>query len=171
MNKGFTFIDVSIALLILSILLSIAIPALSSFLTNSRLVSVTNELVVSLNLARSEAVKQKHQVTIRRTSSTEKTWEKGWSIFSDHNNDGILNGPDQLIRTIDPLSDGYTIRTGNNFKDWVAYLPNGLSRSGRGLGNGTFRICPPDHNLKKARRVVVNSVGRIRSAKTASSCP
>lgn len=69
-----------ISLVILSILLSVAVPSFSRLLAEQRLREASSELRMSLSLARSEAVKRNQSVVvIPRTGG----WGKGWCLESN----------------------------------------------------------------------------------------
>ena len=170
-NNGFSLVEIIITLAIASIIISAGVPALTGFVEKNRIATATNTVVLALNLARSEAIKRRVQVTMRRGGSTQRAWEEGWSVFTDNNGNGQQDPEDMLLTTFPELAHGYTLRTGGNFRDWIAYLPTGVSRSGNGLGNDTFRVCPPDGDASKANRVVVNQTGRPRLRKIPTTCP
>ncbi len=170
-NSGFSLVETIVSMAIASVVIFTAVPTLTEFVEDNRIASTTNTVVLSLNLARSEAIKRRKQVTMKRKGSTESVWERGWTVFTDHNGNGNKDTEDLLLATFPELEHGYTLRTGNNFRTWIAYLPTGTSKSGSGLGNDTFRVCPSDGDVNNASKVVVNQVGRPRLRKTSSQCP
>jgi len=155
------------------VVISTAASVLTQLIEKNRLASTTNSVVLVLNLAGSEAIKRRMQVMMRRNggSTGVRVWEDGWIIFTANNGNGDRDAGDILLATFSQPDHGYTLRTGNNFKDWVAYLPTGISRSGSGLGNDIFRVCPPGGSVSSASRVVVSQTGRPRLRKTSGQCP
>ncbi|MDF1688501.1 MAG: GspH/FimT family pseudopilin [Cycloclasticus sp.] len=184
-QQGFTLIELLTTVIIAGILLAIAVPSYQEFIRKNHTVTQTNNLVSALNLARSEAIKRGIQVTIHRKGSTSQVWNSGWDIYTDIDGDGSLTddadanlcetGEDCLLRTYDSLPDGYTLRTGANYDDWVAYLPSGLSRSSSGTANDTFRVCANYTDnaeaMAKGRAITVNTSGRPRTSIGTASCP
>lgn len=170
-QKGYSLVEIIIAIAIASITTNIAISSFGTILEKNRTVASANDVILSLYLARSEAIKRRTQVSMVRNSTDEKVWEEGWVVFADQDGDGTLDADDTVIRRFSPITSGHTIRTGSNFKDWVAYLPTGFSKSGRGLGNDTFRVCPGSMDTSLSRKVVVNNVGRAKVLETAKQCP
>lgn len=156
---GFTLVELMIVLAIAGIVMTVGIPSFSQSITNSRLTTNINELVTSLNLARSEAVKRNQPVTIRKISTE---WESGWSIFTDADGDGVQEAGDTLLKTYGAMPDDYTLRgTTPGFTNRITFKASGLS------GNGSFVLCDnsdsnnvPEANTSKL--VIVNTVGRVR---------
>ncbi|TAK62529.1 GspH/FimT family pseudopilin [Methylobacter sp.] len=168
-SLGFTLIELIVTISIVAILVGIAIPSFSSVIRSTRLTTYANELVTSLNLARSEAVKRGVQVSVRRKGSTNQNWDSGWDIFTDLDGDGILDTVDTLLKTYPALTNGFTLRTGTaGYQDFAAYLPSGLSLSSIG---DTFRLCDSSADTLNSRAIEINAVGRSRTYQGTTACP
>lgn len=63
-NAGLTLLELLVTLVIVVILLSIAIPSMSSLISSARLSSQSDLLITTINLARSEAIKRRADVTL-----------------------------------------------------------------------------------------------------------
>ncbi len=177
--QGFTLIELMITLVVAAILLSLSVPSFQTTIRNSRTVTNANQLIATLHLAKSEAIKRGLQVSIRHKGTTDNVWEGGWDIFADVNADGSFNddgdtnlcetGEDCLIKTTSFLSNGYTLRT-TNYAEWMAYLANGMPAS-IGLTNDTFRLCDDLADTTTSKAIIVNRTGRVRTQTTTASCP
>ncbi len=165
---GFTLVELMVTLVVASILLMVGVPSFIETIRRNRTVSQANELVTALNLARSEAVKRGMQVTVLRTGAE---WEDGWQVFVDEDGDGVVDAGDTVLQEYAALSEGYTLRTGGNFTEWVAYLPSGLNDGSGSLNNDRFRLCTDEQDTAKGRDIVVNAVGRVDVEQGATSCP
>lgn len=169
-NFGVTLIELIMTISIAFILMGIAIPNFISIISSNRLTTYANELVASLNLARSEAVKRGVQVSVRRKGNSSQNWDAGWDIFTDLNGNGVLDVDDDvLLKTHPTLINGFTLRTGTtDYQDFAAYLPSGLSLSSIG---DTFRLCGSSADSSNARAITINAVGRPKATEGTTVCP
>ena len=85
MNKqsGFTLIELMVTISILAILLGIGVPSFRTMIEESRIRSVSTDIVRALELARSEAVKRGTPITLCASSdqaTCSGTWVNGWLV-------------------------------------------------------------------------------------------
>jgi len=86
-EKGFTLVELIITLAIASILLSMAVPSFTTTIKNNRLTTQANELISSINYARSEAIRRGTSVSL---TSASVNWHTGW-VIADNNDTTIRN--------------------------------------------------------------------------------
>lgn len=79
-QRGFTLQELIIVILIVGIMASLAAPSFQSFIQNQRVQSLSSELLTSLTLARSEAIKRNNNVVVTPVSGV---WHNGWVISAD----------------------------------------------------------------------------------------
>lgn len=165
-RRGFTLVELLLVLAIGAILLAIAIPGYAFLVSTSKLAAVTNDLVSSIQVARSEAIKRGMRVTVCKSSSTSSSspscdpsaeWQQGWLIFVDGGTRGVIDSGDTLLWMQVSAPTTVTI-TANNFNRYISYLPSGVSQGSNGLGNGTMHICVAGNQ----RDVIINTIGRPR---------
>ena len=117
-ERGFTFIELMVTLAIAAILLTTAVPSMRDLIRNNRLAGATNTFVSSLNVVRSEAVKQGRNATLCVSSNTtnpaptctgENNWRLGWLAWVDSNINGALDSPGEIVRIVEPLPTTLTV--------------------------------------------------------------
>lgn len=106
-------------------------------------------------------------------------WERGWLVFRDPNYNGRVNDPDEIdacgsardciLAIFPPLPSGFTLRTGINIANWIAFEPDGSPRGSNGLASDTFRLCW-EKDSTHAQSIVIRS-GRPRLEPGAKTCP
>ena len=194
-HSGFTLIELLVTLIIVSVLLSVGIPSLKSFMQGNQLVASTNELISAFHVARSEAIKLNNSVTICEstdgttcTSPGTGNWEEGWIVFvdGDSNQAGTEEdcaddntGTDCLLRSHAGFTDNQLTVAGADAGDVAigssTFNSRGLPRDVAGSSqSGTFSVCSLDGsgNTINSRAVVLSLSGRVRvSDNAAVSCP
>ena len=172
-KSGLTLPELMVSVCIIGFLAAFAVPNFMNMIAENRLTSSTNELVAALAFTRSEAIKRGVQVTIKHKDNTPKQWEEGWDIFTDSNGNGLIDesSPDVLLIAHESLPEGYTLRTGSNYAEWIAYLEAGNFRSSSGFANDTFRLCDESADKKRSRAIIIK-MGRVRiEANKVKECP
>lgn len=88
---GFTLIELLVTLAVLAIGLAIAVPSFMDMIAKNRIIGVTNALIADMQLARQEAIKRGHMVSIsfrwRRiegNANTTDSWCYGFGQNSMH---------------------------------------------------------------------------------------
>jgi len=170
-SKGFTLIELFVALLIRGTFLLLAVPSFSGLIRSNRLVTQSHNFVTAARFARTEAISRNVSVLFcARTlyvCSGQPEWSSGWIAFVDSNNNGQVDKT-EILRMFDELAEGYSLQP-NVTAGWLIYYPDGSVRRGGGSGGlplMTFRLCAPDAkdgNLKEfSREIVINATGRMR---------
>jgi type IV fimbrial biogenesis protein FimT len=141
-QKGVTLIELMVALTVASILLGAAIPSFQQTIINSRLSTIANEFMSSINYIRSEAIKAGRSVTLCKSTdgsscSTSNTvyWDSGWIAFLDLDADGALDTGETILRTWPALGSLYTLRS-SEFTNFIRYNSQGAA-----ISQGTFAVC------------------------------
>lgn len=75
---GFTLIELLVTITVLIILAFIAVPNYNSFVANQRIKTASFDVMSTIVLARSEALKRNTNVTV--TPTTGSDWASGWSV-------------------------------------------------------------------------------------------
>ncbi len=161
---GLSLLELFISLGILSILLSISLPDLSEF-TGSISGDVTlRKLASAVQLSKSTAIATDTTVTLCRSISgltCGGRWQDGVIIFTDRNQDQLINESDRLVRHI-------TLPNGNGHIKFRAFQ-NKQTLQLTSLGttvyqNGNFTYCPFSGNHLFARQLIISRTARMRFA-------
>lgn len=84
---GFTLIELMVTISIATILLSVAVPSFTKLIRSNQITTGANELVSSLILARSEALKRSGSVSVcasmDQVSCSGTEFSAGWIVFAD----------------------------------------------------------------------------------------
>ena len=86
-THGFTAIELLIVMVIIAVVVTIAMPDLSNLLVNQRLRAAGTDLMSSLIVARSEAIKRNGPVEVRPASGVD--WTQGWVVNATVSNEQI----------------------------------------------------------------------------------
>lgn len=166
-TQGFTLPELLTAVAIAAILLAVASPNLKSFMAKDRIASSMNELVASLQLARSEAVKRMTPVTVCVSSNgtscvgnSSQAWEAGWIVFV-----GTSSSLQEVLRVSEALPTGYTARSNSKIGDYVTYLANGRGQTSNTSNTGGQLVFCSNTDTSTLHAVLVAVSGRIYSAK------
>jgi type IV fimbrial biogenesis protein FimT len=160
-NSGYTLLELLVTVSVLAIAVAAAGPAVSGFVETNRVAARVNDLVSSLNFARSEAVTRGQPVSAcpanaSRTACAGTTdWSAGWLVFTDASGiAGSVDGVDEILRVIKPLTTGERLSSVAT-RD-VRYLPTGFLAAAAGPFTLSTRSCSGEH----ARRIAITPQGR-----------
>jgi type IV fimbrial biogenesis protein FimT len=110
--RGFTIIELLITLALLSIIVAFAVPAFNNIILNNRFTSYSNSLVAALALARSEAIKQNTNVSLRNIAAdVNNEWGGGWEVR--------LTATAATIRTFEPIFNEYTLNSAGDISEFI----------------------------------------------------
>ena len=164
--RGVTLLELMIALLIASVMLTIGIPSFQAVLDNQRLTVATNEMVMSLNLAKSEAIKRVAYVTLCKSNNgvactAGGAWNDGWIVFA---NSGVANldaidAGDEIIRIYPKLRESIDLTPTGTIVDFLSFRPSGTLGTSVANMTGTLTVCD-ERGAEHARGVLLEASGR-----------
>jgi type IV fimbrial biogenesis protein FimT len=101
--RGVTLIELLIVMAIIGVLLSLGVPSYRSFSNNSRISGAINALLGDLQFTRAEANKRGSFVSAcasvsGSTCSASTSWDTGWIVFVDNNNNGTVDADEAILR-------------------------------------------------------------------------
>jgi type IV fimbrial biogenesis protein FimT len=157
-SPGFTMIEMMLALTVLAVLISLAVPSLHGALQRNRISAAANELVAHINLARLHAVTRREVTVVCPGSATtgcrgDNRWDRGWIVFRDPDRDGAPNARTDVLRVAGRIDRLHADSAG---RTRIRYRPTGFAPG----TNLTIKLCDPASRLSRA--VIVSNPGRPR---------
>lgn len=155
-RRGFTIVELLVALAVASVLLSLALPAFNGFIAQRDITSRVNDLVLSLNYARSEAARTGGLVSVQAidASTAGNEWGPGFCVVQG--NPGDCSGA--RLRTFDGYTDGtFNGMTTLDGVEAFGFNSRGLMTVGAA---GTIELCHADTDIDPGRTVTISAIGR-----------
>jgi type IV fimbrial biogenesis protein FimT len=176
-HRGFTLLELMLTITIAAVILGLGIPNMVQFIRNGRLTSAANDLLASVYMARTEAIKRRLPTRICFSADPtaalpvcDGTGMQGWVSWVDTNNDGDADAGEAIIARHGALPATLTLKSKpNGNAGYVAYRASGFSppaaddltgivlcdlRGNQALYGGT--------DISAARGVLISATGRPR---------
>jgi type IV fimbrial biogenesis protein FimT len=169
--RGFTLLELLVAVTATLVLLLVAAPSMSAVINSMKLTSASNNLLSHIYLARSEAIKRKGRVVLCKsadgaTCASSGGWEQGWIVFHDSNNNGVIDAGELVIARQQSLPAALKLTGNQNVAKYVSFESSGSTRLvGGGFQAGTLTLCRQSASANEARQIILNAVGRPRVQK------
>lgn len=161
--RGFTLLELMVTLAVAVVLLTIAIPSYRSVVTRNSLASNVNDLVGSLNYARSEAVGRGTTVYVcasrnQTSCRNDGIWSDGWIIYAPAP-DAADTSPDadNIVRVHGATGSGFTVTANGG-------APLSFNADGFAIVGRTFTATTEDGQTSTS--ITVASTGRVDSSST-----
>ena len=135
-SNGYTLPELLITVSVIAIMLSVAVPNMTSLVKDNRVASELNTLMANIHLARNEAAKRDVRVILCRSANpnlsvptcggSANNWSTGYLMFTgEDGNNTYQAGTDTLIRIGQPTEDGVRLRTASTWNNNLEINPNG----------------------------------------------
>ncbi len=158
--KGYTLLELLMTMVIAVVLLGIGVPGLQSFIKNNRILAQSNGLMTIIKVARSEAMTQRTNVTVCRTTDNVKcsdTTGNNYIAFTDTGVANEVDGTDTIIEqmTVDIAQLSFEISAGTSIR---------FNSRGSANAKTTITICD-DRGDNYRRGITIDLIGRSQTAK------
>ena len=170
-QAGVTLVELLIVVVLAAILMSIGVPSYKYVTNSNRMSTEINSLLGDLQYARSEAVREGQNVTVCVAQSTNPaspscaasgtaTWQNGWIIFADVNNNGTIDTNEPVLRIQNAFTTSDTL-VANPATSTISFEKEGFAH----LGNATTRFTLNDSGADTtyARCLDINQAGMMQT--------
>jgi type IV fimbrial biogenesis protein FimT len=165
-SAGFTLLELMVAVGIAAIVLAVGVPSFSSSIDNQRMTSATNDLVMTMNLAKSEAIKRVAYVSVCKSSNgatctAGSDWNQGWIVFANNGNTnlGSVDAGDEVLRVFEGVSDRVDINAVGGVANFLSFRPSGTVGTNLANITGTLVACD-ERGADFARGVSIQPSGQ-----------
>jgi len=185
-QNGFTLVELMVTLLVAGIILGVGVPNFQEFIANNRMATATNDIISSLHIARSEAVKRRMNVTVcssanwdaaNPTCDAAGALGNGFIIFSDCSAAAPCGAPNLVVDAFDtvvrargpmPQGIGALVTTDAAGPQYFSFGPTGFPRQATGFAApvANIQLCDArgDHdiggNISAGRWLQITPTGR-----------
>lgn len=140
-SPGFTLIELMVTVAVAALLLGIAAPSFRDMTVRNRVSTYSNDLIASVNYARSEAVRRGAPISICRSgdgTSCSGSWSDGWIVFAntDNDNPADVDAGEMVLKAQQGLAPNYTLGADASFVTSVTYRSDGAAND-----TGMFAVC------------------------------
>jgi type IV fimbrial biogenesis protein FimT len=176
---GISIVELVVSLAVVSILATAGVPAFSNFIQSNRLNGSSFDMLATINLARTEAVKRRTRVVLCRSADptlptpscggSANTWTTGWLVFASGDNNNTYEAGTDTVLGIGLLdSSNVTIITNNTSNSNLEYNSDGTTNESGGTAR--FAVCDKRGGAY-GRQINVPPHGRPRFVKGNSANP
>lgn len=130
-RKGFSLIELLVAISIVATLLTVGVPSYREYIERQRAVSLANQIVADIHMARSEALRREGEVALVRTGAN---WAEGWKLVADGS--PIPDGSERIV--FSPLGGLLTPSGGTEIS--ICSRPDGTGKRWRVVLSGSGHV-------------------------------
>ena len=168
-QEGVTLIELLVTLSVVAIIVAIGVPAMRDFFAMNQMSAAVNDIVTSLHLARSEAIKREVSTTLcpsanwdtpNPTCTPLASLADGWIVVADP------AGAAMVVQVHDPLPQGIQLNV--DFNDSINFNASGLPGNANADGEFNLLLCDDrgDHDtgggIAAGRWINIRGTGRPR---------
>ena len=160
-KEGFSLIELLVCIGIVSLLITISLPSMTSLTGRQRVAAQIVEIRNALQLARSLAVMEGEIWKVCMLDTQQNCVKQNGdtlTVFRDDNNDNQRNQDEKSAKT--STIEKLNIKLSASNRAYIRFKMTGES-----MESGNFEVCASDPNVIKGRQVIIYRSGRIRLSK------
>ncbi len=135
-QSGFTLLELMLALTVIGVLVGVGVPTMRTMTLNNRLTSLSNDMLASMQHARTEAVKRQTGVVLCATldaTVANPTCTNGaataWIVFQDTNGNWQADAGEPIIERHPPIDPTIFVRS-DGTAPLISFSPSGFATPG-----------------------------------------
>ena len=162
-DKGFTLVELIMALGVLGLTMAFAVPSFVTVISNNRISSSANDFVGSLQLAKAESAARIEPTTICKKNIagtgclTSGDWQQGWIVFSDNNGNAAVDAGDTVVLNHEALDSQITFNGTAGVTNSITFNPSGRTSI---TGTQVLIMCDARGFAESAKGILVTITGR-----------
>jgi len=174
--RGFTLVEMMVTIGAAAILIGLAVPSFMNTIQDAHMTAAANDMLMSMQLARSEAIKRHTPVTICNTANPNADppgcdgdgWGDGWLVFVDSTEanpdpNGSFDDGEELIRIARGFKKDKIIATAADnaapLDDHLTFLASGFPQ-GDVPGGRNLLLCDDRRSDSAGRVLNIAQTGR-----------
>jgi type IV fimbrial biogenesis protein FimT len=168
-SAGFTLTELAIVMSIVAILMAIGMPSFKYVTTSNRISTELNGLLGDMQYARSQAIKEGLPVTVcSSVNGTQcdqvNTWQSGWIVFLDSDNNQSVGANEAIIRTQTAFSSSDTFVPSAGSFTAITFNREGYAKT-QNPGTVTLELHDSTSNTAWTRCLAITPVGMLSTQK------
>jgi len=166
-GRGFTLLELMVAVAVLAILLGLGVPAYNDTIRNNQISASSADLIAALSLARNEAMKRGQRVSVCAAANPNDPdanpdacaagtdWSNGWIVFVDaFGARGVINDGDVPLQSWAAPARGVRVVSGLD-------APVSFTKLARAQLAQQFTVTKAGCAGNQQRSIEINAGGRI----------
>lgn len=165
-QTGFTLVELLVTVAVLAVLVGLALPSFQQSLRSNRAATATNDMLASLSLARSEAIRSARGGGVCSSgngAACNGSWSDGWLVWADADADGTFDAGEAVLRY--SRGDARLVASGPDAA--IAFDSRGRLRAAAAQA---LTLEPAECGGQPLKRTLtVSAAGQVRTAKGSCS--
>lgn len=162
-QRGFSLVELTVALVVVSILVSMAVPSFMTWVQNNQIRTTSESILAGLQLARAEAVRRNTRVQFTLAGASFQNWTVGCvTPIGDLNADGVDDCPAVIQSRNSVEGTANAVVAVDNTTITFAGLGRANLAMTADITNPTGGGCAAANGPMRCSRILVSTGGQVR---------